>query len=45
MDALIDTSPNSLMDSTANLKGEKQQKDKELGHIPWFVTLWGKGVC
>ncbi len=26
-------------------KGWKQHKDKELGHVIWFVTLWGKGVC
>jgi len=32
--------PNSFMDSTMSPKGE-QRKDKELGHAPWLITLWG----
>jgi hypothetical protein len=24
---------------------QKQWKSKELGHAPWFTTLWGAGVC
>jgi hypothetical protein len=34
------TLPSSLIDSNVNIKW-KQRKSKELGHVPWFVTLWG----
>jgi hypothetical protein len=33
--------PNSFDGLNYESKRWKQQKDKELGHIPWFVTLWG----
>jgi hypothetical protein len=36
--ALNDMLPSSLIDS--NIKW-KQEKSKELGHVPWFVALWG----
>jgi hypothetical protein len=35
-----DALPSSLMDSNVSLNW-KQQKSKELGHVPWFVALWG----
>jgi hypothetical protein len=36
--------PNFLINSSVSLKW-KQQKNKELKHVPWFTTLWGKRAC
>ncbi len=36
----FDALPSSLIDSNVNPMW-KQQKDKELGHTPWLVALWG----
>jgi hypothetical protein len=39
-----DAPSSSLIDSITSLKW-KHQKDKELGYVPWFITLQGlKGV-
>jgi hypothetical protein len=37
---LVNAPPTSLIDSTTSLK-VKTTKDKELGHAPWLVALWG----
>ncbi len=36
-----DALPSSLMDSYMSLN-RKQRKNKELGHIPWLIALWGQ---
>jgi hypothetical protein len=41
---MVDTPPNSFVDSIMSPKGE-QWKDKELGYIPLFTTFWGKRSC
>jgi hypothetical protein len=37
---IIDMLPTSFIDSNVSLK-KKQRKNKELGHVPWLVALWG----
>jgi hypothetical protein len=41
--AQIDATPTPLMESIVSPKRWKQQKDKELGHAFWLITLWGYG--